>query len=146
MKGRTYRYLEREPLYPFGYGLTYGDVSVESAAVAGRDGASGDVTLQATVKNAGSVETQDVIQVYVKDKASPYAVPNHSLCAFARVSLQAGESKEVELRVPGSAFLVVNEEGVFVEGSGNCLLYVGIGQPDERTAALTGKKSVEIAV
>lgn len=146
MKGRTYRYLDREPLYPFGYGLTYGDVSVESATVVGRDGVSGDVTLRAVVKNAGSVETQDVIQVYVKDEASPYAVPNHSLCAFERVCLQAGESKEVEIRVPGSAFLVVNEEGAFVEGSGNSLLYVGMGQPDKRTAALTGKKSVEISV
>lgn len=146
MKGRTYRYLDREPLYPFGYGLTYGDVSVESASVAMRDAASGDVTLRAAVKNAGNVATQDVIQVYVKDEASPFAVPNHSLCAFARVLLQAGETKEIEIQVPGSAFLVVNEEGAFVEGSGSYLLYVGVGQPDARTAALTGKKSAEVAV
>lgn len=146
MKGRTYRYLEREPLYPFGYGLTYGDVQVESAAVAKRDETSGDVVLRAVVKNAGSVATQDVIQVYVKDADSPYAVPNHSLCAFARVSLQAGETKEVELRVSGSAFLVVNEEGGFVKGSGHNCLYVGVGQPDMRTAALTGKKSVEVPI
>ena len=126
--------------------MTYGDVSVESAAVAGREGASGDVTLRVSVKNAGSAATQDVVQVYVKDEVSPHAVPNHSLCAFARISLQAGEAKEVELKVPGSAFLVVNEEGAFAEGSGSYVLYVGVGQPDARTAALTGKKSVEVAV
>lgn len=146
MKGRTYRYLEREPLYPFGYGLTYGDVRVESAQAAKRDETSGDVTLTASVKNAGSVSTQDVIQVYIKDANSPYAVPNHSLCAFLRVSLAAGETKDIEIKVPGSAFLVVNDEGKFVAGSGNCTLYVGTGQPDARTAALTGKRSVEVPI
>lgn len=146
MKGRTYRYMKGEALYPFGYGLTYGDVRVESAAVVSQDAASHDVVVSAKVKNAGSVPTDDVIQVYVKDQASAYAVPNHSLCAFQRVSLQAGESKEIEIKVPGEAFLVVNEEGKFQEGSGQCLLYVGTGQPDARTEALSGKKSVEIAV
>lgn len=146
MKGRTYRYMEGEALYPFGYGLTYGDVRVESAAVVSQDADSHDVVVCAKLKNAGSVSTDDVIQIYVKDQASAYAVPNHSLCAFQRVSLQAGESKEIEIKVPGEAFLVVNEEGKFQEGSNQCLLYVGTGQPDARTEALSGKKSVEISV
>ena len=146
MKGRTYRYMESEPLYPFGYGLTYGDVRVEGASVVSQDAASRDVVVCVKLKNAGSVSTDDVIQIYVKDPASPYAVPNHSLCAFQRVSLQAEESKEIEIKVPGEAFLVVDEEGKFQRGSDQCLLYVGTGQPDRRTEALSGKKSVEIAV
>ena len=146
MKGRTYRYMEGEALYPFGYGLTYGDVRVESASVVSQDAASRDVVVCAKVKNAGSVSTDDVVQIYVKDPASAYAVPNHSLCAFHRVSLQAGESKEIQIKVPGDAFLVVDEEGRFQKGSDKCLLYVGTGQPDRRTEALSGKKSVEIAV
>lgn len=146
MKGRTYRYMEQEALYPFGYGLTYGDVQVEKAEVVRTDEATGDVTVHVAVKNAGDTATGDVIQIYVKDQESPFAVPNHSLCAFARVFLEAGESTEMDMTVSGNAFLVVNEEGVFVEGSGKYLLYVGTGQPDGRTAALTGKKCVEIAV
>ena len=146
MKGRTYRYMENEALYPFGYGLTYGDVRVESASVVSQDAASRDVVVCAKLKNAGSVSTDDVIQIYVKDPASAYAVPNHSLCAFQRVSLQAGECKEIEIKVPGAAFLVVDEEGKFQKGSDQCLLYVGTGQPDRRTETLSGKKSVEIAV
>ncbi len=102
--------------------------------------------VQAKLKNAGSVSTDDVIQIYVKDPASAYAVPNHSLCAFQRVSLQAGESKEIRIKVPGEAFQVVDEEGKFRKGSDKCLLYVGTGQPDRRTEALSGKKSVELAV
>ena len=146
MKGRTYRYIEGEALYPFGYGLTYGDVRVESASVVSQDPVSRDVVICAKMKNAGTVSTDDVVQIYVKDPASAYAVPNHSLCAFQRVSLEAGESREIEIKVPGEAFLVVDEEGKFQKGSDKCLLYVGTGQPDARTEALSGKKSVEVPV
>ena len=146
MKGRTYRYMEGEALYPFGYGLTYGDVGVESASLSSRDAESGDVLVHVSVKNAGSVATGDVIQIYVKDLESPLAVPNHSLCAFARIFLQAGESRELDVKVPGEAFLVVDDEGNFVQGSGSYRLYAGTGQPDKRTAALSGKKCVEISV
>ncbi len=146
MKGRTYRYMEEEALYPFGYGLTYGDVVVESASLSSKDEASGDVTVHMSVKNRGNAATGDVVQIYVKDLESPFAVANHSLCAFERIFLEAGESRELTVRVPGSAFLVVNDEGEFVPGSGRCLLYAGTGQPDGRTAALSGKKCVEIAL
>lgn len=146
MKGRTYRYMEEEALYPFGYGLTYGDVVVESASLSSKDEASGDVTVHMSVKNRGNTATGDVVQIYVKDLESPFAVANHSLCAFERIFLEAGESRELTVRVPGSAFLVVNDEGEFVPGSGRCLLYAGTGQPDGRTAALSGKKCVEMAL
>lgn len=145
MKGRTYRYMEGEALYPFGYGLTYGDVRVESAEISARDEVSGDVTLRVSVTNAGNAATSDVIQIYVKDPESPFAVPNHSLCAFKRIFLEAGENRKLEIQVSGRAFLVVNDEGKFVKGSGRYLLFAGTGQPDERTAALSGKKSVEIS-
>lgn len=146
MKGRTYRYMEGEALYPFGYGLTYGDVKVERAALASRDADTGAAAVHVTVKNAGSAATGDVVQIYVKDLESPFAVPNHSLCAFARVFLDAGEEKEMEIAVSGDAFLVVNEEGEHVKGSGKYRLYVGTGQPDRRTEALTGKSCVEIRI
>lgn len=146
MKGRTYRYMEGEALYPFGYGLTYGDVRVESASVIHGDEEESDVLVRAKMHNVGKTATEDVIQVYVKDPESPYAVPNHSLCAFQRVALQAGECREVEIKVSGEAFLVVDEMGEYVRGSRRCLLYVGTGQPDRRTAILSGKESVELSV
>lgn len=62
------------------------------------------------------------------------------------VHLAVAEQLTRESVVPGSAFLVVNDEVVFVKGSNSCVLYVGTGQPDERTAALTGKKSVKVPV
>ena len=146
MEGRTYRYMTGEALYPFGYGLTYGDVSVKGARITGRDAATREVTLQADVINRGSVETKDVVQVYVKDTRSGYAVPNHSLCAFTRVSLKPGERKCIDLKVFGDAFSAVNEAGERVRDGSRYILYVGCGQPDKRTEALTGNQCVRVDV
>lgn len=146
MKGRTYRYMTQEPLYPFGYGLTYGDVSVERAQIVAKDVVSRDVTLQMDIVNRGNVETRDVVQVYVKDLESEFAVPNHSLCAFAKVSLKPGERQSIALQVPGEAFSAVNEDGWRVKDSGRYILFIGTGQPDTRTEVLTGNTCVKVEV
>ncbi|MCH5263818.1 MAG: glycoside hydrolase family 3 C-terminal domain-containing protein [Lachnospiraceae bacterium] len=146
MKGRTYRYMENEALYPFGYGLTYGDVAVKSADVVSQDSDTREVTLKVQVTNSGKAATDDVVQIYVKDTESPNAVPNHSLCAFARISLEAGESKDITVTVSGDAFRSVDDEGKYVRDSAKYELYVGTGQPDKRTKELTGRESVKLEV
>ena len=146
MSERTYRYMKNEALYPFGYGLSYGDVAVESADIVKQQADSREVELKVQVVNRGNVAADDVIQVYVKDLESPYAVPNHSLCAFTRVSLDAGESRTVSLTVSGDAFRAVNDDGEFVRDSDKYELFVGTGQPDKRTKELTGKESVKVGV
>ncbi len=146
MKGRTYRYMENDALYPFGYGLTYGDVVVESAEVVRLDADVRKAVVKVRAANRGSVATDDVIQVYVKDTQSPFAVPNHSLCAFARVSLKVGESREIQLTVADNAFYAVNDNGEFVADSDKYTLYVGTGQPDRRTKELTGKECIKLEV
>ena len=146
MCGRTYRYIESEPLYPFGYGLSYGDVTVENAVIAKQETDKREIVLQVQVTNHSDMAVDEVIQVYVKDLDYPHAVPNHSLCAFKRVSLGAGESKDIALTVSAGAFTAVDEEGRYVQDSARYILYVGTGQPDVRTYELTGKKSVEIEV
>ena len=146
MNGRTYRYMENEPLYPFGYGLSYGDVTVENAEIIKHQTDTREIELQVRVSNHGDVAADDVIQVYVKDLESPHAVPNHSLCAFTRVALGAGESKSILLTVSANAFQAVDDEGRYVQDSTRYMLYVGTGQPDVRTYELTGKKSVEVEV
>lgn len=140
MAGRTYRYFVGEPLYPFGYGLTYGDVSVTAAEA---DAVDGGWRVTARVRNEGSVETQDVVQVYVQNEGSVHAPRNARLCAFRRVTCPAGETVLAEMMVPASALLVVDDEGNRV-AEGKPVCYVGMGQPDSRTKALTGHDSVKI--
>ncbi len=139
MEGRTYRYLMGEALYPFGYGLTYGDCIIEEANYLNSE-------IEAIIKNKGDYDTDEVVQVYVKNMDSVYAVRNHSLCAFARISLKAGERKHVRLPISEETFFVVDEEGNQRIDGKNYKLFVGFGQPDQRTQQLTQKKCIEIHV
>ena len=138
MKNRTYRYYTGKPLYPFGYGLTYGDTSVVSLT-ADKNAAA------VTVRNDG-MDTEDVLQLYLKDMASPDAPENPILCGFRRVALVQGEEKEIIIPLNPDAFRVCNAEGQWISGSGKWTLYAAFGQPDARTEELTGKKAVSCTI
>jgi len=142
MKGRTYRYFEHEPLYPFGYGLTYGDVYCESAQIR-KEGEK--IFLDALMRNAAQTAVQDVVQVYVHNEDSIHAPRNPRLCAFRRVSVAGGEAEEVTIEIGANALKVVNENGEYVN-EGRPVLYVGTSQPDARSFALTGRACVKIDV
>ena len=142
MQGRTYRYIASEPLYPFGYGLTYGDVRVTEAKAAPADGA---VAVTAVLRNDGARDTDDILQVYCQNEGSANAPRNPRLCAFKRVHVPAGKAVTADLTVDSKAFAVVDEQGRRVN-EGKVVLYVGMGQPDTRTEALTGHTSVKLAL
>ena len=142
MAGRTYRYLTRKPLYPFGYGLTYSNVRVLAAGAA--KNAEGGLSVTAQVQNLGGVETEDVVQLYVKAEDSPFAPANPVLCGFVRVSLSAGEGKTVSLAVTERSLTVVDDGGNRFFPGGRYSLYVGTSQPDERSRALTGTSPVKL--
>ncbi|MCR5000466.1 MAG: glycoside hydrolase family 3 C-terminal domain-containing protein [Lachnospiraceae bacterium] len=156
MKGRTYRYMEHEAQYPFGFGLTYGKASMISAGAdvsALKTAANNaeafeksEAVVTVSLKNEGSVDIEEVIQIYIKDNDSALAVRNHSLCAFKRVALKAGEEVRVILPVSGKAFMEYNEEGKRVLDSKNFTLYAGVSQPDEHSVKLSGVKPVKIEV
>ena len=142
MQGRTYRYFEHEPLYPFGYGLTYGDVYAESAC-AEKQGE--DVLVKVKLHNAGSVATEDVAQVYVQNEGSANAPVHPRLCGFKRVCIPAGETVEAVIAVPAQQLLVVDDEGKFI-AEGTPVFYAGVSQPDARSEALTGHKCIKVCL
>ena len=147
MKGRTYRYMEHKAQYPFGYGLTYGDVSVTDAGI--RDGeadAKEGMIITAEAWNDGAYATDEVLQVYVKCTDSVHGAKNPSLCAFKRIHLEPGEKQSFELPVSGSAFTVVDDEGVRKVDGKEFVFYVGCSQPDARSVELLGRAPVEINV
>ena len=143
MKGRTYRYLETTPLYPFGYGLTYGNMDITNVSCDG-DKDSG-ITLKVDVANTGDIATTEVIQVYLKAEDAN-EVKNTRLAAFARVTAEAGRTATVEIPVPAQRFTVVNEAGERVAAEGKINFYVGFGQPDSLTESLTGKKAFKFSI
>ena len=140
MTGRTYRYIDHEPLYPFGYGLTYGDTLVSAASAVKTEKG---VQVSVTIENRGARETQDVVQIYCQNEGSALAPKHPRLCGFRRVCIPAGASVQAVIDVDKESFLVVNDEGRHVE-EGSVVLYAGMGQPDAQTERLTGHKAVEI--
>lgn len=138
MKNRTYRYAQGNILYPFGYGLTYS--KFECSDIEYSNG-----TASVTVTNIGDRETEDVVEFYIKD-TSPDAVPNHSLCGFKRVSLDAGESTIVSVRIERRAFEAVAEDGTRrIEGK-EFTLSAGTCQPEPLSERLSETKCVSITI
>jgi beta-glucosidase len=128
MQGRTYRYFQGEPLFPFGYGLsytkfTYGNLRMPATAPAG-----GDVKISVEVRNAGQFAGDEVVQLYVKNLDGE-AAPIRSLQGFERISLQAGETKQVEFTVTVRQFSAIGKDNRRAVAPGRYELSVGGQQP-----------------
>lgn len=145
MKGRTYRYLETEPLYPFGFGLTYGKMDITNVSFTGEDPKNSGIIVKVDVANTGDIATTEVVQVYMKAEDAN-EVKNTRLAGFSRITLEAGKTGSVEIPVSANRFTVVNEAGERVPAEGKINFFVGFGQPDSLTESLTGKKAATFAI
>ena len=137
MSDRTYRYTRDNILYPFGYGLTYGDVVVTSLSY-------DDGKVNVEVENNGA-DTCDVIELYIKshcDNAPVYPV----LCGFKRIFVKKGEKLDVEIEVPDKAFTTVSDIGERKQFAKEFTLYVGTHQPDELSCQLSGTNCMSIEI
>ena len=165
MKGRTYRYMTEEPLYPFGYGLSYTDFEeTVTKIVAGPDAyrqvngeldrsniyyKSGADSIDITVKvaNKGNMAGAATVQAYVDYTAlNLKGAPVRQLKALKKVHLAAGEEKEVTISLDENAFGLFDENGEWKLNPGNYKVYIGNQQPDRRSEELTGKKCIGISV
>ena len=140
MKGRTYRYTRDNILYPFGYGLTYSKVAVTDCMYN-----PDKKTINVTVQNQGSVDAEDIVQIYIHSKSSD-ATPFPKLCGFKRVAIPAGSEEEIELSICDSAFTVVNDEGEVISGGNEFTFYAGTCQPDPLSEKLSGTSCVSVSV
>ncbi|HSK67774.1 MAG TPA: glycoside hydrolase family 3 C-terminal domain-containing protein [Candidatus Limnocylindria bacterium] len=138
MENRTYRYFGGEPLYPFGYGLSYSRCRTSNAVY-------GNGSVAVDIENQGGMDAEEVVQVYVKND-HPDAPRNPVLCAFLRVALAPGERKSVRLPLSPLAFTVVGDDGVRREHTGARTLYVGTSQPDPRSRELTGQECLTLRI
>lgn len=143
MKGRTYRYMKGDALYPFGYGLSYTSFEYSDVKVNTNQLTEEGITVTATVKNTGKMAGAETVQTYVKVCAED--TPNAQLKGIKKVYLEPGESKVVEIVLPKKAFGVFDTEGE-LSFPGNAKLYVGGQAPDKRSAVLTGKTVCEFDI
>ena len=128
MKGRTYRYFEGQPLYPFGFGLSYSKFAYSHAKLSSSTLKAGsDLQVDVDVRNTGGGAGDEVVQAYLVFPKLPGA-PLRALRAFQRVSVGPGQTQHVRLTLNPRDLSMVNEEGARV-AAGEYKLFVGGGQP-----------------
>src|ERR1035437_3634572 len=96
MRGRTYRYFQGEPLYPFGFGLSYTRFTYRLLTLPKGASAKREIRVQVEVQNAGKLAGEEVVQLYLKRRGVQGEAPIRSLAGFERVALKPGEKKIVE--------------------------------------------------
>jgi beta-glucosidase len=138
MKGRTYRYFEGEPLYPFGYGLSYTTFSYRGLTLPKSAIKAGDpLTAEVTITNIGKREGDEVAQLYLA--FPPVAgAPLRALRGFKRVHLKRGESQKVQFELRDRDLSMVTESGVPIIAGGKYSVSIGGGQPNTEAPSVSG--------
>jgi beta-glucosidase len=130
--GRTYLYFKGEPLYPFGYGLSYTTFNYSNLRTsAGTLRANGSIVVSIEVKNTGTRAGDEVVQLYVKHLHSAVARPIEELEGFKRIALQPGQTRTVEIELKGSQLAYWNSaEHRFTVENGDVQLLIGRSSAD----------------
>lgn len=108
MKNRTYRYAQKEPLFPFGFGLSYTKFSIQNASLEKKDDF---INLNCEVSNIGKFDAKEVIQVYISKVKRNDDEPICSLKDFTKIFIESGKTKTVHFKLPISAFETITQNG-----------------------------------
>jgi beta-glucosidase len=133
MQGRTYRFAEIEPLYPFGFGLSYSRLSYGPLTIL-REGQ--EIVVQTTVSNASTQPVDEAVQCYIQPPRSHPEAPLATLVDFKKVNIPEHSTVNVSFRLPASAFSQVSQEGAYVRVPGRYHLVIGSASPGARAEAL----------
>ncbi len=139
MKNRTYRYMQNEALYPFGYGLSYTTFELTGVSVDSEEIVPGkEVNCTAVITNTGNIAGAETLQVYVSVKRE--GAPNWQLKGLKKVHVNPGEKKTIKIALKNEAFGLYNKEGQLILHEGEYEIFIGTSQPDTRSIKLTEKK------
>ena len=141
MKGRTYRYMTENPLYPFGFGLSYTTFDFEDAKLSSKEiNKNQSVKITIPVKNSGKYDGDEIVQVYVKNPNDPEG-PLKELKGVHRVSLKAGEKSDVVITLEPKAFYSYNDSKQILEvRPGNYQILYGNSSADSNL------KNIEVTI
>lgn len=146
MENRTYRYFKSDPLYGFGYGLSYTSFFYDQLKIPEVSQAGKKLTVSAKVTNTGKKDGEEVIQLYVANENKSIKAPLKALKGFKRIFLKAGESRIVQFTLTPQDLSVPDDTGAYKLLKGKITISVGGGQPDEirKTTSNVVKKTITI--
>jgi beta-glucosidase len=130
MKGRTYRYFEKKPLYPFGFGLSYTKFKYSNLKLPENVTSEKDFEVLVDVTNTGERDGEEVVELYLKDEKASTPRPIVQLEGFERIHLKKGETKTVRFTINPRQLSLINKRGQRVVEPGWFTVSVGGKQPD----------------
>ena len=140
MAGRTYRYMDVDPMYPFGYGLSYTNFDYSAISFSKEKmKAKEDLEATITITNTGEFEAEEVVQLYLSDYKVKFDAPNASLKGFERVRLKPGESKEVTFKISQEERQIFDDKGKAIDPKGTLKITIGNASPMQRSVELGAK-------
>jgi beta-glucosidase len=144
MNGRTYRYFKGEPLWGFGYGLSYTRYTYSNPVIPAESKAGEEIKISVDVTNSGKMDGEEVVQVYITDLEASVPIPIRSLYSFKRVSLKAGETRKVEFTLKPESFSIINQDYIQTVEPGKFSISIGGQQPDSNSEGPYVTKEIEI--
>ncbi len=141
MANRTYRYFKGDALYKFGYGLSYTAFKYDQLKMPASSPSGKKVPVSVRVTNAGKIDGEEVVQLYLSNQNKTVQEPIRALKGFKRIFLKAGKSIIVQFELTKQDFSMIDDAGNPKIIPGKILISVGGGQPDEKSKA--DKKTVQ---
>jgi len=148
MKGRTYKYMKETPLFPFGFGLSYAKLKWENAKVSKTEiKKDQSINISVDIKNIGSINADEVVQLYLTINNVKEELPVSTLVNFKRVSINKGANSKVSFSVPYNEFSFINSKGEKIQHIGKATITIANASPGERSqqlGAMAFKFDVEV--
>lgn len=147
MNGRTYRFMKEEPLYPFGFGLsyskfTYSNIKLSKPSIKKNE----SVEIEVTVTNDGNVTGEEVVQLYITDVQASTRTPLYALKGIRRVNLTTGASQVVKFTITPQMLTLITDKGEYVVEPGDFKISIGGSVPGNRSETLGAAKSQQITL
>ncbi|MBE7171776.1 MAG: glycoside hydrolase family 3 C-terminal domain-containing protein [Williamsia sp.] len=135
MEGRTYRYFKGQPLFPFGYGLSYTSFRYSALYLGAGTTRATAVTATVRVTNTGKRDGEEVVQLYVSHPGQQGKAPLRALKGFKRIALKAGETKNLTFMLTEEDISLVDPNGTLKKAPGTLRISIGGSQPTEQAKA-----------